>query len=157
MPIVPLSSLPASEAASFHGLTRGRLAARLADLGYPAYRASQLFSWVYRKRQRDPAAMANLPRALRDNLQRLVDLRLPGVARHAATPDDDTHKFYDQIAWFTGADDKPALSLKYTGRAGGFDFVDHVLNNRGLTKRQLSWHISDHYPLWAEFDTRELP
>jgi endonuclease/exonuclease/phosphatase family metal-dependent hydrolase len=25
----------------------------------------------------------------------------------------------------------------------------------GLTKTQLSWRISDHYPLWAEFSTRD--
>lgn len=67
----------------------------------------------------------------------------------------DTHKFYDQIAWFTGVDRKPALSLVFkTG--GHFDFVCQVLKDRGLTKRQLSWYISDHYPLWAEFETREL-
>lgn len=64
-------------------------------------------------------------------------------------------KFYDQIAWFTGVDKMPALSLRY--KTGGyFDFSKYVLQKRNLTKRQLSWHISDHYPLWAEFDTREI-
>ncbi len=60
--------------------------------------------------------------------------------------------FYDQIAWFTGSGGVPALSLRYTGRAGGFDFVPHVMNS--LTKTELSWRISDHYPLWVEFATR---
>jgi hypothetical protein len=67
----------------------------------------------------------------------------------------DTHKFYDQIAWFTGVDNKPALSLKYQ-RGGNFDFTNFVLTNRGLTKRQLSWHISDHLPMYVEFETREV-
>lgn len=70
--------------------------------------------------------------------------------------DDDTHKFYDQIAWFEGEDKEPALSLEY--KSGGyFDFLGKVLKDRPeLSKLQLSYHISDHYPLYAEFDTREL-
>ncbi len=64
------------------------------------------------------------------------------------------NKFYDQIAWFTGGNGLPALSLRYS-RGGFFDFTKAALTTRGLTKAQLSWRISDHYPLWAEFSTRE--
>ena len=63
-------------------------------------------------------------------------------------------KFYDQIAWFTGELGTPALSLRYTGRAGGFNFSGVVL--RGLSTLELSWRVSDHMPLWAEFDTRPV-
>ena len=63
-------------------------------------------------------------------------------------------KFYDQIAWFTGEGDAPMLSLNYTGRGGTFDFTQAALRTRGLTTNQLSWRISDHYPLWVEFSTR---
>jgi endonuclease/exonuclease/phosphatase family metal-dependent hydrolase len=63
-------------------------------------------------------------------------------------------KFYDQIAWFTGANNAPALSLKYS-RGGSFDFTRAALKSRNLTKQQLSWRISDHYPLWAEFQVRD--
>ena len=63
-------------------------------------------------------------------------------------------KFYDQIAWFTGRNGLPALSLRYS-RGGFFDFAKAALTKRRLTKTQLSWRISDHYPLWAEFSTRE--
>jgi exonuclease III len=62
---------------------------------------------------------------------------------------DNTGHFYDQIAWFTGNGGVPALTLQYTGAAGGFDFVPHLM--RDLSKNELSWRISDHYPLWAEF------
>lgn len=62
-------------------------------------------------------------------------------------------KHYDQIAWFTGEDGVPELSLRYTQKAGRFDFTQTVF--RSLTKRQLSWRISDHYPLWAEFSVRD--
>ena len=66
----------------------------------------------------------------------------------------DLNKFYDQIAWFTGAGDVPALSMTYR-RGGSFDFTKTVLTSRHLTKAQLSWRISDHYPLWAEFSLRD--
>lgn len=59
-------------------------------------------------------------------------------------------KFYDQIAWFNGKNGTPQLSLKFLS-GGSFDFVGKVLLNRNLTKNNLSWMLSDHYPLWAEF------
>ncbi|MFW6198628.1 MAG: endonuclease/exonuclease/phosphatase family protein [Acidobacteriota bacterium] len=59
-------------------------------------------------------------------------------------------KFYDQIAWFTGTMDVPALSLRYN-RGGFFDFTQVALRDRGLSEQQLSWRVSDHYPLWVEF------
>jgi endonuclease/exonuclease/phosphatase family metal-dependent hydrolase len=67
----------------------------------------------------------------------------------------DKNKFYDQIAWFTADDGTPELSLKYV-RGGNFDFTRAVLKTLNLTKQELSWRISDHYPLWAEFDVREI-
>jgi exonuclease III len=66
----------------------------------------------------------------------------------------ELNKFYDQIAWFTGRNNLPALSLQYA-HGGYFDFTKAALTSRGLTKVQLSWRISDHYPLWVEFSTRE--
>jgi endonuclease/exonuclease/phosphatase family metal-dependent hydrolase len=81
---------------------------------------------------------------------------LQGAPRTIFRDPDKPHldKFYDQIAWFTGRNDAPALSLKYS-RGGFFDFTKAALRSRGLTKEQLSWRISDHYPLWAEFSMRE--
>ncbi len=66
----------------------------------------------------------------------------------------EKNKFYDQISWFTGEDRIPALSLQYL-RGGSFDFTGTALKSLGLTKNQLSWRISDHYPLWAEFAMRD--
>jgi endonuclease/exonuclease/phosphatase family metal-dependent hydrolase len=61
--------------------------------------------------------------------------------------------FYDQIAWFTDVDANPPVDLltdvAYTHRAGSIDFLPHVFD--GLKRRDISWRISDHYPLWAEF------
>ncbi|GAA1115566.1 hypothetical protein GCM10009582_11150 [Arthrobacter flavus] len=58
--------------------------------------------------------------------------------------------FYDQIAWFSEPDGTSLLeSMTYTGRAGHFDFLPHLYPD--LTRNEVSWRISDHYPLWAEF------
>lgn len=62
----------------------------------------------------------------------------------------ETDKFYDQIAWFLGDHKIPALSMRYN-RGGTFDFLKVALKSRNLPKEQISWRISDHYPLWAEF------
>jgi hypothetical protein len=39
--------------------------------------------------------------------------------------------------------------MTYTHRAGSFDFIPHIM--QGLTRTEISWRISDHYPLWVEF------
>jgi endonuclease/exonuclease/phosphatase family metal-dependent hydrolase len=59
-------------------------------------------------------------------------------------------KYYDQIAWFNGSGKQPRLSLKFMN-GGNYDFVGKTLSNRNISKRSLSYLISDHYPLWAEF------
>lgn len=70
--------------------------------------------------------------------------------RRTVFDDDRTRHFYDQIAWFSDPTGASLLrSLTYTNHGGSFDFVPHVLP--GLTLTQLSWRISDHYPLWVEF------
>jgi endonuclease/exonuclease/phosphatase family metal-dependent hydrolase len=69
--------------------------------------------------------------------------------------DPEAPTFYDQIAWFAEEDgDRPALSLDYV-KGGSFAFQKHTLKSLDLTDFQLSWRISDHYPLWAEFWMRE--
>lgn len=83
-------------------------------------------------------------------LQVPTDLHQVPRTLFADPADPAGDKFYDQIAWFTGAHGVPALSLRYN-RGGFFDFTRVALRDRGLSKQQLSWRISDHYPLWVEF------
>jgi endonuclease/exonuclease/phosphatase family metal-dependent hydrolase len=65
---------------------------------------------------------------------------------------DKSKHFYDQIAWFsTEAGDDMLESLTYTGHAGSFDFIPHCYTQ--LTRNEVSWRVSDHYPLWVEFLT----
>ena len=73
------------------------------------------------------------------------------------SPGPEDGKYYDQITWFGGDEGAvsgdrsgPQLSLKYTRRGGSFDFVPHVLTE--CSKQQKSHRISDHYPLWVEFE-----
>ncbi|MGK8486837.1 endonuclease/exonuclease/phosphatase family protein [Nocardia asiatica] len=80
-----------------------------------------------------PAELNTVPRTIFDN--------------------DNTNHFYDQIAWFSNPDGTSLLtSLTYTGRAGSFDFLPHCYP--GLTRNDVSWRISDHYPLWIELRTQ---
>ena len=80
-------------------------------------------------------------------------LTVPSDLHHLRrTVYDSKAKFYDQIAWFENAAHVPQISLTYhTG--GVLDFGPHVLKSRKLSPSQLSWRISDHLPLWAEFLT----
>jgi endonuclease/exonuclease/phosphatase family metal-dependent hydrolase len=59
-------------------------------------------------------------------------------------------KYYDQIAWFNSDGKIPRLSMEFIN-GGNYDFVPYALENRNMTKRSLSYLMSDHYPLWAEF------
>lgn len=66
--------------------------------------------------------------------------------------DDSSAHFYDQVAWFsTPAGDSLLSGLDHTGRAGSVDFLPLVY--AGLTRSEISWRISDHYPLWVEFQS----
>jgi endonuclease/exonuclease/phosphatase family metal-dependent hydrolase len=99
---------------------------RMGDERYQAFTSTGL---------RVPDELLNLPRSIFD------------------APANPLKKFYDQIAWFNGEDGAPQLTLTYHN-AGHYDFVGRMLRGRGFTKQQLSWRISDHYPLWAEFLVR---
>ena len=67
----------------------------------------------------------------------------------------DETKYYDHIAWFNGDNNTPRLNMEYL-RGGNYDFVGTALANQRLTKQELSWRISDHYPLWAEFAMEKI-
>ncbi len=53
-------------------------------------------------------------------------------------------KYYDQIAWFMGD-----LDLLSSERAGVINFAGAVYQE--FTLRQMSYRVSDHFPLWVEF------
>jgi hypothetical protein len=71
----------------------------------------------------------------------------------ATINDPKLEKYYDQIAWFEkGA--KRKLSMEFVG-AGGFDFVPFIYTETNMTTSSLQHRLSDHYPLWTEFNCRD--
>lgn len=80
---------------------------------------------------------------------------LHDVPRTIFDDDKDRH-YYDQISWFTpvgpdGLTQSRLEGITFDQVGGNVDFVPHVLTGSGLTRSQMSWRISDHYPLWLEF------
>ncbi|WP_439500017.1 endonuclease/exonuclease/phosphatase family protein [Bosea sp. (in: a-proteobacteria)] len=70
-----------------------------------------------------------------------------------ADPEKPLEQFYDQIAWFE-KDRKRQLNLVFKS-GGNIDFVPFAYLGEGFTRQQLSHRLSDHFPLWAEFETRK--
>ncbi len=66
----------------------------------------------------------------------------------------DLESYFDQIAWFNDENNFPELSLKYL-QSGYFNFAKIALASLNLTKTQLSWRISDHYPIWCAFSLED--
>ena len=75
-----------------HELTHGELAALLAELGQPAFRAKQVKDWVWARNARSFDEMTNLPKALREELAVRLTLGAPvEVARQASA--DGSRKY----------------------------------------------------------------
>lgn len=78
-------------------LTESQLAGLLAEFGQPAYRATQILDWIYKKRARSWEEMTNLPESLRAVLAERYPLR---PLRHILTKGskDTTRKFLLELA-----------------------------------------------------------
>lgn len=61
---------------------------------------------------------------------------------------DGKGTYYNQIAWFT-EEGRAKLTLEYSGRAGSFEWDKYIYP--GMDRDDVSFRISDHYPLWCEF------
>ena len=79
------------------GLDRVALTATLADLGEPAFRARQLWSWLYRRGVTDFAAMTDLAKPLRAKLADICVVGRPTVER-AQMSADGTQKWLLKLA-----------------------------------------------------------
>jgi endonuclease/exonuclease/phosphatase family metal-dependent hydrolase len=74
-------------------------------------------------------------------------LFVPKQLQGLKTTSGKTAKFFDQIAWFMDDD----FGLSYADKAGVIDFAGAVFPE--LTTSQMSFRVSDHFPLWVEFVT----
>lgn len=73
-------------------------------------------------------------------------LWVPEELRGLKTTYGQEAKHYDQIGWF-----RDDMTLQPTGRAGVVDFAGAVFQQ--LTPMQMTYRVSDHFPLWCEFST----
>lgn len=53
--------------------------------------------------------------------------------------------FYDQIAWY-----QKKFNLSYVS-GGNYDFTASAMSSLNITKKDLSYRISDHFPLFVEY------
>ncbi len=79
------------------GLSKEALTAVLAERGHPAFRARQLWHWIYKQGARDFAAMTTLSKALRTELEAEFTVGRPQVAT-AQTSQDGTQKWLLRMA-----------------------------------------------------------
>jgi 23S rRNA (adenine2503-C2)-methyltransferase len=78
---------PPSAKPNLFGLDRAALSALVASLGEPAYRAAQIYLWLYRRRARAIAEMTDLTKGLREALADGHDLRWPAVVERGHSRD----------------------------------------------------------------------
>ncbi len=71
-------------------------------------------------------------------------LVVPAALLNLQTTYGTQPKYYDQIAWFMGD-----LDLLVTQRAGVVNTAGAVFKE--LTPAQMSYRVSDHFPVWVEF------
>ncbi|HRI56313.1 MAG TPA: 23S rRNA (adenine(2503)-C(2))-methyltransferase RlmN [Anaerolineae bacterium] len=73
-------------------LTPDALAEQVAAWGQPAYRADQLYQWLYQRLAVDPAEMSNLPASLRQRLAEEAQIELLTPAAESVSSDGHTTK-----------------------------------------------------------------
>ena len=78
-------------------MTQQEIGAVLKELGQPAFRAKQVFSWLH-KGVRSYEEMSNLPKALRDTLAEKYPLNTPKVVRKQESKKDGTIKYLWQLS-----------------------------------------------------------
>ncbi len=78
-------------------LTQPELAEILKQLGQPAFRSKQVYTWLH-KGVRSYDEMTNLPKNLRDTLSQQYPLYAPKVVRKQESQRDDTIKYLWELA-----------------------------------------------------------
>lgn len=76
----------------FYALTLAELKDYLKSQGKEAFRAQQLYRWIYGQRILDPEQMTNLSKAFRSEIYSLFDFTLPAIVSDL-TSTDGTRKF----------------------------------------------------------------
>ena len=78
-------------------MTEAEIGAVLKELGQPAFRSKQVFSWLH-KGVKSYDEMSNLPKALREALAEKYPLHIPKVVRKQESQKDGTIKYLWELA-----------------------------------------------------------
>ena len=79
--------------ADIRSMTLSELEERITGLGYPKYRAAQLYQWLHGKLARSYAEMTNLPKKLTEELDAHFELSGVRLVDHRISAVDGTQKF----------------------------------------------------------------
>jgi 23S rRNA (adenine2503-C2)-methyltransferase len=88
------------------GLTRPELEAWILERGGKAFRARQLWSWLYKRGETDFDAMTDLAKAFREELKAAAQVRLPEVVTRQDAADGT-------IKWMLKADSAQGFEMVY--------------------------------------------
>ena len=80
-----------------NSMTQAELGQVLKELGQPAFRAKQVYTWLH-KGVRSYDEMSNLPKGLRDVLAEKYPLRIPKVVRKQESQKDGTIKYLWELS-----------------------------------------------------------
>jgi 23S rRNA (adenine2503-C2)-methyltransferase len=89
---LPVAASRRERPRGLYDLTLPELEARVAELGYPEYRARQVWGWAYRQLARDYAEMTNIPATLRDALTIEAPMKTLAPVRTLTADDGETIK-----------------------------------------------------------------
>ena len=78
-------------------MTQSEIAAVLKELGQPAFRAKQVYTWLH-KGARGYDEMTNIPKALRDLLASKYPIYTPKAVRKQESKKDGTIKYLWELA-----------------------------------------------------------
>ena len=82
--------VPSPGKLAFLGLTASAATAELGAWGWPAFRVTQLYDWVYQKMTTDPERMSNLSKADRQRLAERVEFSSGIITRQQNSTDGTT-------------------------------------------------------------------
>ncbi len=84
--------------ASLYELSRTEVGDLVSSLGEPAYRAGQIWAWLYRHLARDFTEMTTLPKSLRDHLAESYSLHTLTSVRETLSDDTMAKKYLFRLA-----------------------------------------------------------
>ncbi|HUX76038.1 MAG TPA: 23S rRNA (adenine(2503)-C(2))-methyltransferase RlmN [Anaerolineae bacterium] len=107
------TTVPLLFAVRLYDLDFPALQSRLADWGEPAYRARQLWEWLYVHLATDFDQMTNLPRSLRERLAVEATVGVPQVVDTAQSSGGETRK---DLLRLEDGETVEAVLMRYRGR-----------------------------------------